>query len=549
MSSNNHLIGIYDFEFFPYALGDVLTWNVRAAMRCDELNIHALDVYICIDEKNPASIYQRGLINQDNFELFFNELYSAFGTNPKLRNLYIFRQRDSLLAKLEEVKDEHNLEIIEDYLTILQKNGTEGRFSKFLATISKKTRVSPVVHKILKRFIPVSLKATFYDKFSQETILNNYFIKYIYSHENINAFFTQRGYIPFLTSALGCKPDIEELIARRFKGKKLVPFHLRLRQLDIGYGGAHTYGRDSDFLEWYDFLKKASIKYPEVQFVALGRLQEKPLAILRLPNVVSLRIYGLSLGHELCLMLKSDLFIGSSSGFAAFANFSTIPYFITRMNEGACKAYGIPFGAEKLPFANEQQLLIYKEESSTLLLSLLEKGLSLTASSEVVSSIKPLPAAQINLTEWIKLHSQAVNFARTTSRFYIDKKYRQEETAYLLLPSLEKARQAFIEQGSEKAKNILLQIQQHFPNLCDKLAHYLLLHGSIAIEEKNLASLQKCLAHLDSLVLNVAQEKTVKLFKAYLTGEFKEEPDSFSVSLTNKLKSQMKQFNFAEVCQ
>ena len=59
-----------------------------------------------------------------------------------------------------------------------------------------------------------------------------------------------------------------------------------------------------------------------MQFVVVGRLQEKPLELLRLPNVISLRTLGLGLGHELTLMLRCDLFIGTSSGFAAMANFS-----------------------------------------------------------------------------------------------------------------------------------------------------------------------------------------------------------------------------------
>ena len=88
----------------------------------------------------------------------------------------------------------------------------------------------------------------------------------------------------------------------------------------------------------------------------MGRvLQEKPLEMLRLPNVTSLRVYGMGLGHELTLMLRSNLFIGSSSGFAAYANFTAIPYFITRMNPGSCQAYAIPDGSNYLPFAKKNQ--------------------------------------------------------------------------------------------------------------------------------------------------------------------------------------------------
>src|SRR5690242_17847911 len=118
MTKTNRLIGIYDFEFFPYALGDVLTWNIRTSMRCEETGKDLVDIYICIDERYPASIYQRGLINPDNFELFFNELHSAFGTHPRLGNLYVFRQRETMLEQLQQAatKDKDNLEIYNDYV-------------------------------------------------------------------------------------------------------------------------------------------------------------------------------------------------------------------------------------------------------------------------------------------------------------------------------------------------------------------------------------------------------------------------------------------------
>src|SRR5205823_1140286 len=103
MQYSDRLIAIYDFEFFPYALGDVLTWNVRTAMRCEELGKKAADLYLCLDERYPASIYQRGLVNPDNFDLFFSELYGAFGTNPKLGNIHIFRNRETMLEQLSLV--------------------------------------------------------------------------------------------------------------------------------------------------------------------------------------------------------------------------------------------------------------------------------------------------------------------------------------------------------------------------------------------------------------------------------------------------------------
>lgn len=484
MTTYSNLIAIYDFEFFPYALGDVLTWNVRTAMRCEEMGRQFADVYICADENYPASIYQRGLVNPENFELFFSELYGAFGTNPRLGNIFIFRKREDMLAQLQKVAadDAVNLEALQDYLNILKNRVSDSILSKIYHRIERKVRSSSLMRRLYDKFTriaPESVREMVCDNLSQEHLLNKYFIKYVYSHEAINAYWDKHGKIPYLTYSLGCVPDVDEIIARRFKGKKIVPFHLRLRRLDVGYGGDHSYPRDSDFLEWYDFLREAGDKYPDVQFVALGRLQEKPLEILRLPNVTSLRVFGMGLGHELTLMLKSDLFIGTSSGFAALANFSALPYYITKMNQGSCDAYAIPSGADRLPFANDNQRLVYEQETSALLMSLLKAGLKLEDKPKHVANPSAPEGQAINISDWLKLHSDPTSPARTTCRFYADEKYRHEETAYLLVPYLDRIRQALDEKNVDKAKHMLHRLERHFSDLCKQYEPFLMLQKNI----------------------------------------------------------------------
>lgn len=486
---NDHLIAIYDFEFFPYALGDVLTWNMRTTMRAIEANKSGVDIYICLDKKYPASIYQQGLINADNFELFFNELYGAFGTHPKLANLYIFRQRTDLLKNLQALAlrtDKHNLEAINDYTAMLQTNNNPSLMRQLYNKLERRIRDTPVLKKIIPRLLPKQMQTAVRVNLSDEAKLNAYFIKYIYSHQCINAFAKDHGYVPFLQASLGCGPDVDELIGRCFKGKKIVPFHLRLRRLDLGYGGEHTYARDSDFLEWYDFLKTASIKYPHIQFIVLGRIQEKPLEILSLANVSSLRLYGLGLGHELTLMLRSDLFIGTSSGFAALANFSAIPYFITKMNMGSCQAYDIAYGVKQLPFAKDKQLLVYEEETSTLLMSLLEKGLSLPKPcnpQDTSSDAIAIASHKLDVSQWLSSRNKAINTSRTTARFYKDEIYSKEETLYLLMPYVEKAQKAYQQNDLAQALAILTKIKKNFSQLCTEFPEYLSLAKSLTNAE------------------------------------------------------------------
>ena len=91
---------VYDFELMPYALGDVLTWNVQTAIRCQGLGRSRVDAYICMDERHPASVYQKNLVTAENHDLFFNELSGAFGTHPMPGNLFIFRRREEMLDAL-----------------------------------------------------------------------------------------------------------------------------------------------------------------------------------------------------------------------------------------------------------------------------------------------------------------------------------------------------------------------------------------------------------------------------------------------------------------
>ncbi|MDB5799577.1 MAG: hypothetical protein JWL63_516 [Rhodocyclales bacterium] len=498
MNISKRLIGIYDFEVFPFALGDVLTWNVQTAIRCEEAGRQLVDIYICADEKYPAGVHQREMVNAQNFDLFFSELYTAFGTHPCLGNIHIFRSREELIERIQDVSegDYINNEIVKDYLGILNYRETTTISNKLRFRLFNRIKKSLRLRRFIEKNVPASMRRVFDAVLlPNNEVINNYLIKYISSHGKINEFAKKTGRIPLLKKSLGCAPDIEEFLKKKVPGKKIVPFHLRLRRLDAGYGGGHSYGRDSDFLEWYDFLADAAIRYPNIQFVALGRLQEKPLSLLRLPNVTSLRALGMGLGHELTLMLESDLFIGSSSGFAAMANFSKLPYFITRMNENASQSYDIPHGAVRLPFAQNDQMLVYEEETSDLLMQLL------TSHAGPVSHTRPpecgdhlnegASQVDLNVRFWLNEKLKLKNSASTTSRFFNDDKYRYEETAYLLFANLEKVRDLINSGSRELAIHALNKIQNNFPDICDRLPEFRVFLEFLAEEKDAVESISK----------------------------------------------------------
>jgi hypothetical protein len=450
---------VYDFGLFPYALGDVLTWNVQTAIRCEELGREQVDAYICVDERHPPNIFQRDLITADNCRLFFNELFGAFGTHPKPGNVFLYRRRDEMLERLREALrgDAANAEDLADYQRALttRKDGP--------------------------------------------ALMIEYFNKSIHSHERINAYAAAHGRIPLLRPSMGCEPDVTGLLTKRFAGNRIVAIQMRLRRLDAGYGAEHTYWRDSDFLEWYEFLKKVEKTHPDVQFVVMGRLQEKPIELLRLPNVISLRTLSLGLGHELSLLLRSDLFMGTSSGFAAMANFSEVPYFITKMNPTACRAFAIAPGSERLPFAGERQILVYEPETRDLLMQLLERGLRGVPPRSGTSGSPS--EATIDVRSWEWEQSQWLQPGATTYRFFTDDWHSDKETAFILWPKIKEASAAWRKGMKDQAWTVLHRVETSFPRLCEKFPEFLRLRVKLAAEKDEREILTSYKANLKKLTI------------------------------------------------
>jgi len=193
---------IYDFRLLPYALGDVLTWNVHSAIRSEHIGRKKVDVYICLDEQSPANLHQRDFATAENCGLLFNELFGAFGTHPQPGNVYFFRRREEMLQRLRELasNDSALAEPVLEYEQAVEKSE--------------------------------DIEAQ-----------NLYLIRNAYSHDGINAFLAKHGRIPLLRASLGYGPDVESLLAKRFAGKRIVAFHMRNRRLDAGYGGKFSYAR------------------------------------------------------------------------------------------------------------------------------------------------------------------------------------------------------------------------------------------------------------------------------------------------------------------
>jgi len=462
--NSSNLVAIYDFELFPYSLGDILSWCIHTSIRCEELGKKYIDIYLCLDQKHPTSIFQRSLITSQNYDIFFNEVYTTFSLHPKLGNIFIFHERKKLFEQLDYLNQLNHASLdkkaIAEYRAILKKHNI---FSKEFEPLKRRRTaetlkfiLNDVLHGKIRQFLKNDEKLT------------QYFSDNISAYKEINHYYNEKKYIPLFTKKNNA--DIDGFIASRLSNKKIVTFHLRLRKLDGGYGGECSYHRDSDFLAWYEFLKEAATRYPDVIFIAVGRLQEKPLMLLRLPNVLSLRVYGMGLSHELSLILRGHLFIGTSSGFAVLANFSNVPYFITKMHPDGCKDYGVALGEERLPFAKENQKLVYEKESPELFCRLIEEGLKISPSVPLEQPKHSLPQKEKNISSWETSRSSLSHMKTTTWRFYHDDEFSIQETIFLLTPYLDKVKKLFSNNEVESAKKILARLEKAFPDISQEVS-------------------------------------------------------------------------------
>jgi len=371
-------LDIYDLSIFPYALGDLITWNIRSAMAAELAGAEKCHVVVFADKNAPHCCFQ-DRPDPDQYELYFSEIQAAIYSHPLASSFAYFHDRAELEAHLSTRKKEGFL---------FPDNYAE--YQKIYNNRNNRDQV--IAH----------------------------FIKYVGNQSAINTFFSQKGFVPSVKHVLGCRSDAEQLISLQDEGSIIITIQFRYRGIDQAISDNEVQ-RNVDCLAWEEFFLQAAEKYPQIKFILLGRIQEKPLRILKLPNIIAPRALGFNLGHEISLLLLSDLYIGSSSGFAQVAFFSDVPYRVTRLDQHACDFYSIPYGSECLPFAKSNQRLLYGNETSEILFSALE---------EAIKNKKTRPRTSLFSDNKRKL---------STFRFFNNGQQLAHENAAITLPTVQRA--------------------------------------------------------------------------------------------------------------
>jgi len=311
-------------------LGDVITWSIKTAIRASRANCSTVNLFVCTDKNEPACSFQSSYINSKNYRFFFRDLDLIFHFHPLANKYEVFDDRSSFKEAIYACHAKQKNPVI------------QANFLQYLKAYKS-------------RFCAQSLR--------------KYHESEISLHSDINEHYLQNLEIP----RLKCVESIREQVItskRNLGDRVFIALNFRLRGQDKNTDDAWLC-RDSDVEAWLQFLSYCSTEHPNVCFVLLGKLEEKPLKLLSLENCFVPRLNNQGLAHELAWVEESDFLMGSSSGFAAMANFSKTPYVITKITKRATDNYCIPFGSPKLPFAEGFQKLIYESESKELLVRLL----------------------------------------------------------------------------------------------------------------------------------------------------------------------------------
>jgi hypothetical protein len=312
----------WDFAVSPYALGDILTWNVRSCVEALKAGKKQMDVSILLDPKEPSNIHQK-YINGNNYHKYIYDMFPAFLVNPMLRNINFLRERSAL----------------ENLIGFNMMN----RLSMF-----------PGLKKYMQGY---KISEALYS-----------------SHDKMNSYYEKHGALPRLHAPESIQSWAGQFLKSYRAETFFVCVHMRHRRSEPDMT-AELF-RDANFDDWIEFFRIVEEKYPDVMFIVVGRLTEWPRELFRLRNVLLLKTLGYGLLEELAMVQACDLFMATNSGPAVMAVFGQSPYVIFQHPGNAnvsAKLWGVQEGSEKLPFAVKNQTIEWGYAKAKLLVSSFEE--------------------------------------------------------------------------------------------------------------------------------------------------------------------------------
>jgi len=295
------LIAIYDFAIRPYSVGDICIWNIQTAARALESGHYEVDVLVCAEPENPSIPSQRSFVTQENFQNNLLELLPVFFCHPICRHVHVFSERKS--------------------------------FTDFLEKAASSSEENAAV---------VRRESKLFTRHADANFVNNLILKDFYDFRFLNHFHKSRP-LPQLRVPRGVDRDVLSFKRSLGENKIMVTVALRNQRLDMNGRPPQDVdlNRDADMLMWIDLIEACSKNFPQTIFVMLGRIQDKPLILMRCKNIVVPRVLGFTIAHELALLPMSDLILGSNNGFCAAAFFTRQPYILRKYRCSDCLTFDI----------------------------------------------------------------------------------------------------------------------------------------------------------------------------------------------------------------
>jgi ADP-heptose:LPS heptosyltransferase len=322
------LLGIFDFSYQHYALGDLLTSQVNLAIMAIEQGLQQVDIIVAVNPSLPGARKQT-FVTPANYIAHLDNILPVFACNPLLRSLQLMRDVQTVNFLLAQHHRDH-----------------------------KPMWPDLKTHLGMRQDFPVD-------------------------HRSINAFHARNGSIPQLSAPRGHEDWARHFHASELKGRPLVV--INPRQSSLTENPTAT-TRDAPLPVWHAFIDAVAEQRPEVLFVLVGGFQEWEHHLLRRRNVFVPRAWGLRLAHELALLKIADLFMGASSGFATFATFAGTAYAVVNVEHRFAPHAEVRPYDRHYPFAKTNQILTWQRETTDELLSLFRELYSVPRSDSATKS-------------------------------------------------------------------------------------------------------------------------------------------------------------------
>ena len=326
-------LGLFDFSYQHYALGDLLTHQVNLAIMALERGLRAIDILVMVNPQRPSARYQT-FITRTNYIAHLDNVMPVFACNPFLRSLQLVRDPET--------------------------------FNFMIASHHRNNR-------------PMWPDLQTHLKMRQDFPID---------HRRINAFHARHGRVPQLVAPRGYKGWARGFHDRELDGRPLVV--INPRQSSLTENPTVTY-RDAPLPVWHAFIDAVAQKRPDALFVMVGGFQEWEHRLAYRRNVFIPRAWGLRLAHELALLSIADLFIGTSSGFATFVTFTGAAYAILNVEHSFAHYAEIRIGDRHYPFAAPNQVLTWRPETTEELLALFDELYSGARSGAATAALRPVP--------------------------------------------------------------------------------------------------------------------------------------------------------------